>query len=66
MDMYSEGGTGKDRRINPPLNLGKTLIMFGKNWFRRSSLRLKKISDPPLEKIRSALTVHTHAQFYFT
>ena len=26
------------------------------NWFCRSSPRLKKISDPPLDKILSALT----------
>ena len=44
------------RRIDPPLNLGKTLMIFVKNWLCRSSPRLKKISDPPLDKIRSALT----------
>ena len=54
--LSSEGGTGEDRRINPPLNLGKTLIIFGKNWFCRSSPRLKIFFDPPLDKIRSALT----------
>ena len=31
------------------------MIIFGKNWFR-SSARLKKNSDPHLDKIRSALT----------
>ena len=63
--IVSEGGTGEDRRINPPLNLGKTLIIFGKNWFCRSSPRLEKIFDPPLDKIRSALTEDCGKNFQF-
>ena len=38
--MCSEGGTEEDRRIDPPLNFGKrilllykTILIFGKNWF---------------------------------
>ena len=49
--MNSEGGTGE----NPHLNFGKTIVIFGKNWFQ-SSPRLKKGSDPHLDKIRSTLT----------
>ena len=37
--------------------LEKTIIIFGKNWFR-SSPRLKIFSNPHLDKIRSALTVN--------
>ena len=58
--MYSEGGTGENWRIDPHLNLGillKTIVIFGKNWFR-SSPRLKFFSDPHLDEIRSALTGH--------
>ena len=56
----SEGGTGENWRIDPHLNLGillKTIVIFGKNWFR-SSPRMKFFSDPHLDEIRSALTVH--------
>ena len=59
-NICSEGGTGENRRIDPHLNVGileKTIIIFGKNWFR-SSPRLKIFSDPHLDKIRSALTEH--------
>ena len=60
--IHSEGGTDEIRRINPYLNFGnfikKTIIMIGNNWFR-SSPRLKKISDPHLDKIRSALIDHS-------
>ena len=31
--ISSEGGTGEDRRIEPPLNFGKTTIISGKNGF---------------------------------
>ena len=58
LTLSSEGGTGENRRIDPHLNVGileKTIIIFGKNWFR-SSPRLKIFSDPHLDKIRSALT----------
>ena len=60
--ISSEGGTGENWRIDPYLNLGfllKTIVIFGKNWFR-SSPRIKKISDPHLDEIRSTLTEHKH------
>ena len=60
INITSEGGTGENRRIDPHLNVGileKTIIIFGKNWFR-SSPRLKIFSDPHLDKIHSALTVN--------
>ena len=63
--ISSEGGTGENRRIDPHLNLGillKTIVIFGKNWFR-SSPRLKFFLDPHLDKFRSALTDY-HYYYY--
>ena len=63
-NICSEGGTGENRRIDPHLNVGileKTIIIFGKNWFR-SSPRLKFFSDPHLDEIRSALTVQKYRE----
>ena len=60
--MNSEGGTGENLRIDPHLNVGileKTIIIFGKNWFR-SLTRLKIFSDPHLDKIHSALTANMY------
>ena len=66
INIVSEGGTEEDRRIDPPLNFGilsKSIIIFGKNWFD-PPLDKENFSDPPLNKIRSALTVCKQQKFH--
>ena len=67
MPIVSEGGTEEDRRIDPPLNF----VIFIENnsniWKKIASdppLDKENFSNPPLDEIRSALTVST--QFEFT
>ena len=69
--LVSEGGTGENWRIDPHLNLGilflfslKTIVIFGKNWFR-SSPRMKFFSDPHLDEVRSAVTVFSYVLMQF-
>ena len=57
--LFSEGGTEEDRRIDPPLNFGifiENNNKIWKKWLRSSPRLIKKNSDPPLDKFRSALT----------
>ena len=61
-NIYSEGGTEEDRRINPPLNFGifiENNNKIWKKWLRSSPRLIIKNSDPPLYKFHSALTIGT-------
>ena len=47
--MYSEGGTGEDRRIDPPLNFGIYILQYLEKIGSDHSLdSLLDTKDPPI------------------
>ena len=59
LNCHHQGGTGEDRRIDPHLNIGNFIETNDNIWKKLVQILSqieKKISDPHLDKIRSALT----------